>query len=363
MSFFNPIRSQFRRLEKVFRDDPALDLRYAAGLMHVSPEKVPRSIQIMIDRMYFTRVDQRWDEEINGVARDTTTGFYNVFDFDVSVALSTKLYGFYTPLKKLFPNSKVEKFRHVITPNISFSYHPNFEKPGWGYYGSYDEPVIKDEDTTYIHRVYSRFPLGNAPRGLSANLSFGVANNLEMKIVNKDDTTGKQPYKVVSLIDNFSVTGGYNFAADSMNWNLFQVNLCLKFPKLNNYSLNLNTSLDPYMYELDAAGKPHRTNKQYWHNGRFPHWSGLRWSFSYTISNHTIKKWKDAIAKRRGEKVSSSPSSDSGGGSERWITIRRKTRMWMTATCAQKSHGACPSITACPMSREAPLTTKRCITT
>ena len=93
-----------------------------------------------------------------------------------------------------------------------------------------------------------------------------------MKIVNKDDTTGKQPYKVVSLIDNFSVTGGYNFAADSMNWNLFQVNLCLKFPKLNNYSLNLNTSLDPYMYELDAAGKPHRTNKQYWHNGRFPHW-------------------------------------------------------------------------------------------
>ena len=49
------------------------------------------------DRMYFTRVDQRWDEEINGVARDTTTGFYNVFDFDVSVALSTKLYGCYTP--------------------------------------------------------------------------------------------------------------------------------------------------------------------------------------------------------------------------------------------------------------------------
>ena len=273
------------------------------------------------DRMYFTRVDQRWDEEINGVARDTTTGFYNVFDFDVSVALSTKLYGFYTPLKKLFPNSKVEKFRHVITPNISFSYHPNFEKPGWGYYGSYDEPVIKDEDTTYIHRVYSRFPSGNAPRGLSANLSFGVANNLEMKIVNKDDTTGKQPYKVVSLIDNFSVTGGYNFAADSMNWSLFHVNLRLKFPKLNNYSLNLNTSLDPYMYELDAAGKPHRTNKQYWHNGRFPHWSGLRWSFSYTISNHTIKKWKDAIAKRRGEKVSSSPASDSGGGTEGDIAL------------------------------------------
>ena len=54
MSLFNPIRSQYRRLEKVFRDDPALDLRYAAGLMHVVPEKVAHSIQIMIDRQYFT---------------------------------------------------------------------------------------------------------------------------------------------------------------------------------------------------------------------------------------------------------------------------------------------------------------------
>ena len=134
-----------------------------------------------------------------------------------------------------------------------------------------------------------------------------------MKVVNSKDTTGKQPYRVISLIDNFSIDGGYNFAADSMRWSNFNVNLRLKFPKLNNYSLNLNTQLDPYMYELNALGNPVRTNKQYWHHGRFPHWNGLRWSFSYTISNQTIKKWKDAAAKRRGEKVSDSPASDTGG--------------------------------------------------
>ena len=172
----------------------------------------------------------------------------------------------------------------------------------WGYYGSYEQPVVKDGDTTYIHQVYSRYanaPYGNASRGMAAALNFGVDNNLEVKVVNKNDTTGKQPYRVISLIDKFSINGGYNFAADSMNWSLFQVNLRLKFPKLNNYSLNLNTALDPYMYELNAAGRPVRTNKQYWHNKRFPHWSGLRWSFSYTFNNNTIKKWKDKIESRR----------------------------------------------------------------
>jgi hypothetical protein len=37
-------------------------------------------------------------------------------------------------------------------------------------------------------------------------------------------------------------------------------------------------------------------NKQYWNNGRFPHWSGFRWNFSYTFNNQTIKKWKDKAA-------------------------------------------------------------------
>ena len=271
------------------------------------------------DRMYFSRIDRHWDNEANALAMDTTTGFFNVFDFDMSVSMSTKIYGFYTPLKKLFPNSKVEKFRHVITPTLSFSYHPNFEDKMWGYYGSYDQPVVKNGDTTYVHNVYSRYansPYGNAPRGMAAALNFGVENNLEVKVVNKNDTTGKQPYRVISLIDKFAVTGGYNFAADSMNWSLFQVNLRLKFPKLNNYSLNLNTALDPYMYELDAGGRPHRTNKQYWHNGRFPHWSGLRWSFSYTFNNNTIKKWKEKIEGRKEQGSKSTADSDPPDGEE-----------------------------------------------
>lgn len=263
----------------------------------------------MTDRMYFQRIDQTWDEQEQQLQRDTTNGFYNVFDFNVGISLSTKLYGFYTPSKKLFPHSKVEKFRHVLTPTLSFSYHPDFGKSFWGYYGSYDQPVYGNDidpetgkkipktdeagNPMVVRQTYSRFAngiYGNAGQGAAAALSFSLGNNLEMKIVNKEDTTGKNPFKVVSLIDNFSISGGYNFIADSMNWSNFAVNLRIKIPKVN-YTINLSGQFDPYMYELNALGTPVRTNKQYWNNGRFPHFLGTSTSLSYTFNNQTFQKW------------------------------------------------------------------------
>lgn len=280
------------------------------------------------DRMYFQRVDQTWDEQQQQLQRDTTNGFYNVFDFSVGVSLSTKLYGFYTPSKKLFPNSKVDKFRHVMTPRVGFSYHPDFGKSFWGYYGSYDQPVygtdidpetgkkIQKTDEAgnpmFVHQTYSRFPngiYGNAGQGAAATLTFGLDNNVEMKIVNKEDTTGKNPYKVVSLIDNLGISGGYNFVADSMNWSLFSVNLRIKIPKVN-YSINLSGQFDPYMYELNPLGTPVRTNKQYWHNGRFPHFLGTSAGLSYTFNNQTFKKWFDKDKKKKGNEEDNNANLD-----------------------------------------------------
>lgn len=259
------------------------------------------------DRMYFQRVDQRWDDDLQSLARDTTSGFYNVFNFDVGLSMSTKLYGFYKPIRKLFPNGKVEAFRHVLTPTLSFTYHPDFGKGVWGYYGSYDQPVYDGYDEygrkkqkldeagnpMTIHQTYSRFPngiYGNAGQGAAAKLNFSLGNNIEMKMRNEKDTTGKEPFKIYSIIDNLSISGGYNFIADSMKWDVFSVNLRIKIPKVN-YTINLSGQFDPYMYELNALGTPVRTNKQYWNNGKFPHFLGTSTSLSYTFNNQTFKKW------------------------------------------------------------------------
>ena len=267
------------------------------------------------DRMYFSRVDQSWNEELNQVQKDTVMGFYNVYDFNASVSMSTKLYGFYIPFRKWF-GDKVDRFRHVMTPSVSFSYRPDFGKDYWakrygGFYGSYDQLITTrdeagnivpklDENGLPIYEVvhYSRFK--EAPgRGAAATLGFSLGNNLEMKLRNDKDTTGKDPYKVYSIIDNLSISGGYNFIADSMNWQNFSVNLRIKIPKVN-YTINLSGQFDPYMYTTTASGSHVRCNELYWNHGRFPHFLGTSTSFSYTFNNDVVKGWFNKDKKTKG---------------------------------------------------------------
>ena len=258
------------------------------------------------DRIFFSRVDQSWNEQLNQVQKDTVMGFYNVYNFNASISMSTKLYGYYIPFRKWF-GDKVDRFRHVMTPSISFSYNPDFGAEFWakrygGFYGSYDKPVtVRDEAGNWVPKLdenglpiyevvnYSRFK--EAPgRGASATLAFSLGNNLEMKLRNDKDTTGKEPYKVYSIIDNLSISGGYNFIADSMNWSNFSVNLRIKIPKVN-YTINLSGQFDPYMYTTTASGAHVRCNELYWNHGRFPHFLGTSTSFSYTFNNDVVKKW------------------------------------------------------------------------
>ena len=283
------------------------------------------------DRMFFSRVDQHWNEKLNQVQKDTVMGFYNVYDFNASVSMSTKLYGFYIPFRKWFGN-KVDRFRHVMTPSVSFSYHPDFGKDYWakrygGFHGSYDRLITTqdeagnivpklDENGLPIYEVvhYSRFK--DAPsRGAAATLGFSLGNNLEMKLRNDKDTTGKEPYKVYSIIDNLSISGGYNFIADSMNWQNFSVNLRIKIPKVN-YTINLSGQFDPYMYTTTASGSHVRCNELYWNHGRFPHFLGTSTSFSYTFSNEVVKKWLNRDKKSKNqdpeetEEVAAEPTID-----------------------------------------------------
>ncbi len=258
------------------------------------------------ERWYFQRVDQSWDEIDNTLVRDTTNGFYRVWDASASLSLSTKLYGFYTPIRKLFPKGKLDRVRHVLTPSISFSYSPDCDKIlrklDHQYYDTYQKPVVDRNtgDTIMETVTYNRYQggmFGTPGQGQRGNLSFSLGNNLEMKVLNEKDTTGQKPYKVVSLIDNLSISGGYNFLADSLNLNNFAVSLRIKLPF--NYTLNLSTTFDPYMYGLTASGTPVRINEFYWNHGKFPLFGGTGTSFSYTFNNDTFRKWFGKEAKEK----------------------------------------------------------------
>lgn len=239
---------------------------------------------VLNDRMYFKKVHRSWDPNSSAEVCDTTNGFYNLFDFNASVSLDTKIYGFWKPLK-IF-GDKVQMIRHVMTPTISFSAAPDFGASMWGIYGAYD---YTDKQGKPQRREYSYFDggiFGVPGRGKTGMVTFNLANNLEMKVKSDNDSTG---YKKVSLIENLSIQQSYNFAADSLRWSNIETSVLLRLTR--NFNLNLRATWDPYTYGLSSSGSPIRVNKTRLQAGKgFAKLASTGTSFSYTLNNDTFKR-------------------------------------------------------------------------
>ena len=241
--------------------------------------------------MYFNKVNRSWNKQQQEEQLDTMSGFFNVYDFNVGVSMQTKLYGFYTPNRKLF-GDKIDRIRHVMTPSVSFNYHPDFGDDVWDFYSSYEKIIVDKNDInkithqTVTYSPYSNGMYGVPGQGMVGAISWSLGNNVEMKVKDqkKTDEVGSTQYKKVSLIDNFTVSGGYNFAADSMKLQNFNAQLRIKLTK--SFSLNLNGAFDPYKFGLNEYGKPVRVNQL----RDFPRFQGTGTSFQYTFNNDTFKK-------------------------------------------------------------------------
>lgn len=260
----------------------------------------------LTDRMYTTKVKRMWDPNAAAEIMDTSYSFYNVFDFTASVAVDTKLYGFYRPWK-IF-GDKIKMIRHVMTPSVSFSATPDFSDPMWGIYGSYERP---DAQGNMIKNRYSMFPgslFGVPGAGKSGTVTYALANNLEMKVRNDNDSIEGEDKKV-SLIENLQLSQSYNFAADSLRFSNINSSVMLRLTK--NFTLNLQAIWDVYTYALNSSGNPVRVNKLRLTEGKgLGKLSSTGTSFSYTFNNDTFKKLRE---KRRG-KGKSSQSGDGSGG-------------------------------------------------
>ena len=235
------------------------------------------------DRMYTSKIRRQWDPNASAEVTDTTYSFYNVWDFSTSVSMDTKIYGFFQPLP--FLGDKIKMIRHVMTPSVSFTYAPDFSSPWFGYYGSYD---YVDSQGQLQRRKYSRFQnslFGVPGQGKTGSLSFSLANNLEAK-VKTNDSIGE---KKISLIENFTISQSYNFAADSLKWSNINTSLLLRLTK--QFNLNLNATWDVYTYALNAAGNPVRVDKlRLTHGKGLGRLSSTGTSFSYTFNNDTFKR-------------------------------------------------------------------------
>ena len=248
------------------------------------------------DRTYLRKVEKSWDQTNQREVTDTITGFYNVYNWSLNLGLSTKLYGFWIPNRKIF-GDKIQAIRHVVTPTVSFSYAPDFSASRYGYYKYYQKTDAEGNVTMVEYSPYQGAAYGYPGKGKSGILNFELGNNVEMKVKSDDDSTG---VKKISLIDEFKLASYYNFATDIRPVGDLTATLRLKLSK--SYTLNLSTVFKSYVYEADSVGATPRESEHvtYWQQGKFGRFTGLSQNLSYTLNNEKVSNF---IKWLKGEKI------------------------------------------------------------
>lgn len=237
------------------------------------------------DRMYTNKIMRSWDEATQKEVADTTNGFHNVYNWNLAVSASTKLYGFWVPNRKIF-GDKIVAIRHVITPQVSFSYAPDFGASRYGYYETYQKTDADGNVSLVQYSPYQNSLYGVPGRGKTGSISWDVSNNIEMKVRSDKDSTG---FKKISLIDELGFAMSYNMATDYHPLSDLSVRLRLKWWK--NYTFNMTGVFASYAYELDDNGNPYVGNHTYWGMGKFGRFQGMSQNISYTLTPEKIRKF------------------------------------------------------------------------
>lgn len=236
------------------------------------------------DRMYTQKVERSWDEVAQKEVNDTTYGFHNVYNWNLSLSASTKFYGRWIPNRKIF-GDKIQAIRHVVTPQVSFSYAPDFGTERYGYYQTYQRTNADGSVDLVEYSPYANGLYGVPGKGRTGNISFSLANNLEMKVKSDKDTTG---VKKISIIDNFALQMSYNMAAKEKPWSDLGMDIRLKWWK--NYTFNMHAVFATYAYELDENGNPYVGNHTEWGYGRFGRFQGMSQNVSFTLTPEKLRK-------------------------------------------------------------------------
>lgn len=262
------------------------------------------------DRMYFRRTEKSWNQATQKEVADTVSGFYNVYNWSLNLGMSTKLYGFYVPNRKLF-GEKIQAIRHVLTPTVTFSYAPDFSASRYGYYQTYqktdaDGNVSLVEYSPYQGQLFSP-PLS---KGMTGSMSVDLSNNVEMKIKSDKDSTG---FRKISLIDELRLGMSYNFAADRQPLSPLSASLRLKLSK--SYTLNLSTSFASYVYEADSVGATPRESDHttYWQKGKWGRMQSISYNLSYELNNEKVMKFFRWL---RGERDDDKDKKDENEGNK-----------------------------------------------
>ena len=227
--------------------------------------------------------------DTTGEVETTRNGgsFYS-FDYNFSTSFNTQIYGMYR-----FKRSKsLVAMRHVAIPTISLNYTPDFTTARWNYYDTVRTSLEPDKNGEYSTQVYHRFgqnPTGSTQAGKNGSISFGLNNNLELKMRDKKDTVDQEATKKVKLIRELSMSTSYNFFADSLN--LSRVTMRGRTVLWNSVNINTSAILDPYEYNSETN---QNINEFLWNNEddrKLVQLHSFRFNVNTSLKRALIEKW------------------------------------------------------------------------
>lgn len=228
----------------IFKGDIADKLKY--GVRHSLP--ISTNITLLkyftltpalnLSAVMYTKTNQKnLDILTNKIIIDTVKAFQTGYDANFNTSLTTKVFMDY-----LFKSKRIKQIRHLLIPTFNYTYRPDFGEEQYGFW----KEVLTDTNTiTQRKTKYSIFEnniFGGPSIGTQNSLGVNLNNNLEAKVRKKTDTGFV--YNKVAIIQNLSLSGNYNFAADSMNMSLISMTGRTKIWKF--FDLVFSSTFDPY---------------------------------------------------------------------------------------------------------------------
>lgn len=185
-------------------------------------------------------IDKYYSPIENKVVTEDLKEFDAYRTYNFTAGIGTTVYGTFN----FGEDKKIQAIRHVMRPNISYSYTPAFDQ----YYDTYaiDATGNTMEDFTRFENSIFGAPSSN----YAQNVGFSLANTFEAKV--RDDESKTDEPKKVMLLNSFNLTTSYNLAADSLAWAPLRITGGTQIFK-QKMAINFGTTLDPYA--IDNSGK------------------------------------------------------------------------------------------------------------
>ncbi len=220
---------------------------------------------------------------LDSIAVDTIPGFRRASDYSVGGGINTKIYGTVN-----FKKGKLMAVRHVITPNVGFSYRPDFGQEKYGYY---DSLQVNQFGERRAYSIFENSLYGGPGNGKSAAINFGVENNIEVKVRNSKDTTGTNAVRKIPILQGLSINGSYNFVADSLK--LSQLSFGGRTFFTEKLGVSFSGSLNPYVFYTEEIGgrlQGRDIDRYTWQDGKLPRLTNFNFSFDYSLNSTSLGK-------------------------------------------------------------------------